>query len=228
MTNDSSKKLIQHLDSLALDTVMLDPEDIPGLGEILKSLDSIEDLLREVKVKSLTSIIGAMKGYIEKVILGEKSDLSPFEAGISQLQEICRDVINGKEFDKDISSLLASLGYEEIGTPVISSGPGKETGVEAEQGLPRSEIGDSGDERDRKEEEKGTPGIMGEEDREIIADFVAESLDSLGTIEVKLMDLEQDPSDLETMNAIFRPFHTVKGVSGFLNFNKMNKLAHTV
>ena len=228
MTNDSSKKLIQHLDSLALDTVMLDPEDIPGLGEILKSLDSIEDLLREVKVKSLTSIIGAMKGYIEKVILGEKSDLSPFEAGISQLQEICRDVINGKELDKDISSLLASLGYEEIRAAVISSGPGKDTGVEAEQGLPGSEIGDSGDERDRKEEEKGTPGIMGEEDKEIIADFVAESLESLGTIEVKLMDLEQDPSDLETMNAIFRPFHTVKGVSGFLNFNKINKLAHTV
>ena len=40
------------------------------------------------------------------------------------------------------------------------------------------------------------------------------------------MSLEQDPSDMETINAIFRPFHTVKGVSGFLNFNKMNRLAH--
>ncbi|MBW1797090.1 MAG: chemotaxis protein CheA [Deltaproteobacteria bacterium] len=34
------------------------------------------------------------------------------------------------------------------------------------------------------------------------------------------------PSDVETINAIFRPFHTVKGVSGFLNFTKINKLAH--
>jgi len=53
-------------------------------------------------------------------------------------------------------------------------------------------------------------------------------LENLGTIEVRLMDLEQDPSDLEAINAIFRAFHTVKGVSGFLNFNKINKLAHVV
>ncbi len=73
---------------------------------------------------------------------------------------------------------------------------------------------------------EGTPGIIGDEDKEIIIDFATESLDNLGTIEVKLMDLEQDPSDVETINAIFRPFHTVKGVSGFLNFSKINKLAH--
>jgi len=32
---------------------------------------------------------------------------------------------------------------------------------------------------------------------------------------------------LDTINDIFRPFHTVKGVSGFLNFNKINELSHT-
>jgi two-component system chemotaxis sensor kinase CheA len=55
---------------------------------------------------------------------------------------------------------------------------------------------------------------------------VTESLENLGTIEVRLMDLEQNPSDPDTINAIFRTFHTIKGVSGFLNFNKINTLSH--
>ena len=205
---NSLEKLIQQINSLAEDTIMLDPGDMPGLREILKSLGSMEDLLRDEKEGSLISIIRAMKGYIEMVILEEKSDLSPFETGISQLQEICRDLINEKEFDRDISSLLISLGYKET--------------------EPSAEMADLREEAKEGEEEKGTPGIMSEEDKEIIIDFVIEALEDLATIEVKLMDLEEDPSDLETINAIFRPFHTVKGVSAFLNFNKINRLAHGV
>lgn len=220
--NTALKKLIAQIDSLALNTVMLDPGDIPGLGNVLKSLESIEDLLKKVKEESLTSIIGAMKGYIEKVILGEKSDLAPFEAGISQLQEICRHLKDGKEFDRDISSILASLVYEEIEPSAVPPSPGRDAGMQAEGGSRGSEVPDSG------EEEKATPGKISEEDKGIITDFVAESLESLGTIEVKLMDLEQNPSDIDTINAIFRPFHTIKGVSGFINLNKINKLAHTV
>jgi len=224
--NNLLKKLIELIDSLALDTVMLNPENIPGLGEALKSLDSMEALIRDIKEQSSISIIGAMKGYIEKLILREKSDLSPFESGISQLQEICRDLINGKTFDKDISSLLIILGSEAIESSAISLGPLKDTDIDTEESLQGPETTDAMDGDIKKEGEKETPVTIGDEDKEIITDFVAESLENLGTIEVKLMDLEQDSSDLDTINAIFRPFHTVKGVSGFLNFNKINKLAH--
>jgi two-component system chemotaxis sensor kinase CheA len=199
---ESLKKITSLVDSLALDTVMLDPEDIPGLGKTLKSLESIKDLAGKFDQKFLIPVISGMKGYLEKVILDEVSDLSPFEAGVSELQKLCRDLADGKESDKDISPLLKSLGCKVQGSPAVSLAGSEVQGLE------------------------GTPGIISGEDKEIVIDFVTESLDNLGTIEVRLMDLEQDPSDLETINAIFRPFHTVKGVSGFLNFNKINKLAH--
>ena len=54
------KKIIQLIDSLALDTVMLDPGDIPGLGQTLKSLESIENLVRELEEESLISITYAL------------------------------------------------------------------------------------------------------------------------------------------------------------------------
>ncbi|MFW6148014.1 MAG: chemotaxis protein CheA [Thermodesulfobacteriota bacterium] len=223
--NNSLEELIQQSDSLALYTVMLDPEDIPGLGEVLKALESIEDRADKIRVPSLSSLIRAMKAYIEKVILREKSDLSPFEEGISQLQGICRELINENEFSKDITSLLKDLEYESMESSA-SSHPEDE--VIREQEKDRAKGGESirHDGADEATREKGTSGFLGEEDKEIINDFVTESLENLGTIEVKLMDLEQDPSDLDTLNAIFRPFHTIKGVSGFLNFNKINTLSH--
>ncbi|MFH1487593.1 MAG: chemotaxis protein CheA, partial [Pseudomonadota bacterium] len=77
------------------------------------------------------------------------------------------------------------------------------------------------------EESGGHARDLSDEDRQIISDFVIEAQENLSTIEVSLMDLEQNPDDLETINDIFRPFHTIKGVSGFLNLDKVNKLAHS-
>ncbi|MCD4715558.1 MAG: chemotaxis protein CheA [Desulfobacterales bacterium] len=201
------ENVTQLIDSLALETVMLDPGDIPGLGAALKSLESIDDLAKKLNEQPLISLTLGMRGYLEKVILCEASDLSPLEAGVSELQTLCRDLVSGKKADKDISPLLKSLGYRV-------------------QGSEESKTTDSTDEGSQSGGENGTSVITSDEDKEIIIDFANESLDNLGTIEVKLMDLEQDPSDVETINAIFRPFHTVKGVSGFLNFTKINKLAH--
>jgi len=38
----------------------------------------------------------------------------------------------------------------------------------------------------------------------------------------------QSPGDRECINAIFRPFHTIKGVSGFLNLKEINKFSHAM
>lgn len=67
---------------------------------------------------------------------------------------------------------------------------------------------------------------VSQEDVQILTDFVVESLENLETIEINLIDLEQYPGNKETINAIFRPFHTVKGVSGFLNLKDINRLSH--
>jgi two-component system chemotaxis sensor kinase CheA len=48
----------------------------------------------------------------------------------------------------------------------------------------------------------------------------------LESIEIGLIDLEQNPDDSESINTIFRSFHTIKGVSGFLGLGRINKLAH--
>ena len=79
----------------------------------------------------------------------------------------------------------------------------------------------------KKEIEKISPEKISTDDMEILMDFVSEAEEKLDTIEVNLMDLEQDPSNKDLINDIFRPFHTIKGVSGFLFLTKINVLSHT-
>jgi len=63
-------------------------------------------------------------------------------------------------------------------------------------------------------------------DPEIYADFVVEAKEHLETIEPTLLELEKAPDNLGLLDEIFRPMHSLKGASGFLGLNLMNRLAH--
>ncbi len=64
------------------------------------------------------------------------------------------------------------------------------------------------------------------QDLDLLSGFIEEASEHLETIEVNVLELENSPDDPEIINNIFRPFHTIKGVAGFLNLKAINKLAH--
>ncbi|OGS36625.1 MAG: hypothetical protein A2293_09675 [Elusimicrobia bacterium RIFOXYB2_FULL_49_7] len=63
-------------------------------------------------------------------------------------------------------------------------------------------------------------------DISLVTDFINEANDHLESIETKTMELETDPSNATLLNDIFRPLHTIKGVSGFLGMRHVNQVAH--
>lgn len=65
-------------------------------------------------------------------------------------------------------------------------------------------------------------------DPELIGDFILESREHLTAIELQLLTLDQDPANAEAIHAIFRGFHTIKGMAGFLDLNEVRDLAHEV
>lgn len=58
--------------------------------------------------------------------------------------------------------------------------------------------------------------------------FIEESKENLQNLNESLLNLENNPDDIETLNAIFRVAHTLKGMAGTMGFVKMQKLTHTV
>ncbi len=64
----------------------------------------------------------------------------------------------------------------------------------------------------------GDPSLLGE--------FVSEAREHLDAAEGHLLALEVDPRQDDALNGIFRAFHTIKGVAGFLGLDDMGHLAH--
>ena len=62
--------------------------------------------------------------------------------------------------------------------------------------------------------------------QEILEDFLVEAFELIEQIDQDLVELENNPEDLELLNRIFRVAHTVKGSSSFLNFDVLTQLTH--
>jgi two-component system chemotaxis sensor kinase CheA len=65
-------------------------------------------------------------------------------------------------------------------------------------------------------------------DPELLSDFVMESREHLAAIESRSLALEQDPGNAEAIHSIFRAFHTIKGLAGFLEQNAVREVSHHV
>jgi len=63
-------------------------------------------------------------------------------------------------------------------------------------------------------------------DIDLLLDFVSEAQEHMDKIDNELLSLESNPEDDETLNAVFRVFHTLKGAAGFLALNDISRLAH--
>jgi two-component system chemotaxis sensor kinase CheA len=63
-------------------------------------------------------------------------------------------------------------------------------------------------------------------DASLLNDFITESRDHLHAAETVLLEMETDPSNKENLNTVFRAWHTIKGVAGFLGLKEVATLAH--
>ncbi len=202
------------LEMLALEVVMLEPDDVEGLGVVLNRLDEVIGGFKEAGKDSYSDLAQAMKSIAEKLVLRELANpeegVRKIENGVSLLQEILRDSEDMEGASQKIAGYLSECGLWETTDDQTSDDEvcdSEEDGAVAAQSEPVTEVA---------------------YDKELVESFIAEALEHLGTIEVNVLALEQNPEDHETIDAIFRPFHTIKGVSGFLNLSDINRLTHEV
>ncbi len=62
--------------------------------------------------------------------------------------------------------------------------------------------------------------------KEIFDSFIVETKELLDKLDLDLVELETRPDDTDLLNEIFRSFHTIKGTSGFLGLEKLQKVTH--
>ena len=166
---------------------------------------------------------GELRRQIEdmalQLVVGEPENSAQASAWLPLLEKISATA--AREHVEPVVSAVAALGetlraLSASGDPSVVSSVLQEGVAKLQQAL-----------------ESPVPKIDSQEmslaqDPELMSDFIVESREHLVNIESQVLTLEREPSDNEALNAVFRGFHTIKGLAGFLELWEVQKLAHEV
>ena len=61
---------------------------------------------------------------------------------------------------------------------------------------------------------------------DLLREFLTETNESLDTVDIELVQFEQEPNNAKILDNIFRLVHTIKGTCGFLGLPRLEALAH--
>ena len=193
--------------------------------------------MAEIAKKSAKILNKIIEDIAARLILLEPDELSEF-ADLKKLltpiatdrtyPERCRDKIDQAmekiEAILDASASDPDLNIAEIGSLLEDAMNAIESIDETPPERPSDPVSGSDD--------KPAPGIIFPEtlpedaDLDLLGEFITESTDLISEAEEALLTLESDPEDVESVGSVFRAFHTVKGVSAFLELAFISEMAH--
>jgi len=169
-------------------------------------------------IETLQSLLGRIRGEMRALDEGASSLVEEADkttaAAAETLEKILRDQVeNGEQAIETVSSAISVLqGMIQKLTP---GGPA--TLIEAENPSVTGET-----------EEIAPRGmVISPDDVPLIHDFITEAGEHIESVEAGLLELEGTPGDGDVINRIFRGFHTIKGMAGFLNLSDIGSVAHS-
>ena len=239
------------LNGLASDFMFFDAAeiDIPAVGTFLNQLDQIATTAAAENMNFVGPLAKSLANLLEKFILNDVADNAAGAAalaeGISLLQTIVDSYHNTGRYNGNIDNFLTRMTVLTGITVTASAAPVAAAPAEPEPEIPaaapKAVVTDTAPVSSPSPPEPTTPAaaeqvpaappaveVIEIQDESLLRDFITEALEYIGEIEINILNLEKDPEDKEYINAIFRPFHSIKGVAGFLNLDHVRDLAHNL
>ncbi len=195
----NSDKLIELTEQATLTVNTLSPTDLSEIGNLQEILGQISESIAEIE-DAPAGLLEQTKGQTSSSVEMIGKILQQDIEGTSQAIEIVSQTVT------KLQSLIAQVTQNAVSS-------------------------DSGQTKEIRQEEDKSVGQEGttilDEDLPLVLDFIAESDEHIESAEAGLLDLESKSDDSEVLNQIFRAFHTIKGMAGFLNLSEIGSLAHS-
>jgi len=210
--------LLKSINRMASDFLLLDSKDmdVPTAGKFLNNLEKVTDEATRLNIQPIREVAEGLNQILEGLIFdsikNREQAISTFESGIALLQEIANAQKEQGRYQGNIQNYLERISSV---TGIAVTLPDVEKVVEGTA----------------PEEEEPGPVASEEfmiQDESLLRDFIAESSEYIEEIEVNILNLENHPENADYINAIFRPFHSIKGVASFLNLEKIRELSHNL
>ena len=205
LVNVQSEVCELSLQDIAAKFMLLDSTDTSEINCIKKSLTdiSVSDNARKY--------INLCLDFLSKIEPGKEADILLEKAG--------------SELDSAIQIENQLANYSSLDSVAESENKSQPVSEQAEE----SSVSDtnSADAEKSGSVTFDTPCVLSEDvDFDILSEYIQECTDHITSAEGALLDLESDPTVKDHIDVVFRSFHTIKGTSGFLNLDRIQKLAH--
>lgn len=219
--SEESLALLDDLNSrLASESIFIEPASDEGLVPCYSLITEILDLIpAETPGRAaLASLHGVLDGMLTSASSFNAETAAQLKAGVAALPALLTSLREGAP---------AVTASEDAPAPVAAPAP-----VPAPAAAPTvataAPVSTDSAQAQADIEPDEMLDLNLEENAELLTEFHAEALDHLQQIESALLVLDSTPGDRDALNGLFRSFHTLKGVAGFLRLSPMNRLAHEV
>lgn len=242
---------VEGLDQLDLDFVTLEqnPQDSEILDRVFRTIHTIKGTCGFLGFGTLEGVAHAGENLLVKLrdremMLDEVSTNTLLEMVDAVREQL--DVISatGTDGDHNYKKLVQKLNAQTTGQ--YSAAPDANYAVEEPANTSSNIVADknsensSDDSRDRLKDaplvessvlvveaaSSPEPVELDEEMMEVVKEFLQESNENLDRVDSELMELEDNPDNVELLSSVFRSIHTIKGTCGFFAFNKLEKVTH--
>ena len=226
----TAAKFLDLLGKIALEMAFILPDQDTGLLPLNSLLMDLEELTGKETPRGLVSALSVARGWMDLILDGTgkftPDSISNFNQWHYWMSSALSDWAVGEEIpaqptawvvmnESSTAPAVATIPAASVKpTPAVTPAPApvKLVSVPATAVL-------SG-------EEEAAITLNLADDAELLHEFHGESLELLQNIEQGVLVLEENPTDAETINSIFRAFHTFKGGAGFLHLKALQNLAH--
>ena len=223
-------KSLDCLGKIALEMAFIMPDQDMGLLPLNSLLMDLEELTGKETPPRLVSALSAARGWMDMILDGTgkftTESINNFNQWYSWMSAALADWERGDETSPLPAAWTGKNGSSLPQVPSTIPTPSSKP-IPAVPPAPAAiKLASAPTERFSSSEEEAAITLNLAADAELLHEFHGESLELLQNIEQGVLVLEENPTDAETINSIFRAFHTFKGGAGFLHLKALQDLAH--
>lgn len=212
--------------SVADELVIMEPSSDAGVVPLYSILGELVEVLKpdEAAFQESSRCLDGLSDVLDKGGIPSPAFIQELKDFYERLEYFVRYYGTGETIGW--AELQSFWKKEEAEVPAGTDGLAATMSEDPAAGSKGEEASNAGAEAPGFEDQLMVVDLKGS--RDVLEEFYQEAEEHLGQIEAALLDLEGDLRATEPIRTMFRSFHTIKGVAGFLDLSPMRYLAHEI
>jgi len=234
-----ANEIIDKLTNLLLD-LEKSPQDMKIADEIYRDVHSLKGISEFMGIKQVVKLLYSLEDILTKVkskkILIEEKHIDTFLKTLDSVKTIIDNLKKDKPTSQDLASRQQEIKISATTSGRKTKSKKKKTDRKTKKSK-STKIKQSQTEHLQPENSKQAhtdkqdyilkPLVLSDDLKDVLSDFLLESTEILEKLDEDFLQLEKSPEgDPELLNSVFRAAHTLKGISGFFNFDLITKVSH--